>query len=176
MVAEPCRWFLFVLQPDPAGGRGGVMALIRASAGARGYRANGERLGTVGLLDKLVNVLLLCQMLLETSEGTCGSAPSLLLQPGKEPSLDQGRRFRQTDVGPGKTSETWLKIWPREDERTGDKTRGLKLTKRPEALQVLVVGEQTQMVPRRSARRSAEEGKTRRKRAGTSLKVPLSQR
>lgn len=77
-----------------------------------------------GLLDKLVNVFLLCQMLLETSERTSGLAPSLLLQPGKEPSLERGRRFRQIDVGPGRTSEIWMKIWRRQDGRTKVKTTG----------------------------------------------------
>lgn len=83
-----------------------MMVLIRASAGAPGYPANGERLGNV-----------LCQMLLETSEGTSGFAPSPLLQPRNGPSLEQGRRFRQI-----KTSEIWLKIRQREDGRTKVKT------------------------------------------------------
>lgn len=67
-------------------------------------------------------------MLLETSARTSGFAPSPILQPGNGPSLDRGRRFRQIDVGPGKTSEIWLKIWQREDGRTKVKTWGLKLT------------------------------------------------
>lgn len=106
-------------------------------------------MGNVSGPSDLWTVFLRRQMLLEPSEGMSGLVPSLLLQPGNGPGLEQGRRFRQTDAGPGKTSETWLKVWQHPDGRTKARTTGTK-AHRPRGLKVLV-GEQTQMGSRRTA-------------------------